>query len=175
MWLSFTFGLRMTMPPTIDRLVGLARLRGSLLDEVARTAERFIVPLQYPRLFREFLDRHSFAAFNLGDIRVYSNVQGEEDCLQDLLRDKILTRELVDAGFLPFGRPATHSYDRICFDIRAAKDQEDAPVVLMDHEAILSHNRIPTPRWIADGLIELVDIESHKAEPIAPGNRRPAS
>lgn len=165
----------MTTLASMDRLVGVARLRGALVDEVAGAADTVTTPLQYPRVFREFLVRHSFVAFDLGGVRVYSNVQGEEDGLADLLADKILTRELVNAGFLPFGRPATGSYDRVCFDVRTAQDPDDAPIVLMDHEAILSNNRIPKPKWISDGLMELVDLESRKAEPDAPPNSRPPS
>jgi hypothetical protein len=165
----------MTTLARIERLVDVARLRGALMGEVAGAADTFTTPLHYPKLFREFLDRHTFFAFNLGGVRVYSNVRGEEDGLENLLADKILTRELVNAGFLPFGRPATGSYDRICFVIRGAQDPDDAPVVLMDHEAILSNKRIPKPEWIADGLMELVDCESRTPEPDAPPNSRPPS
>ena len=136
------------------------------MDEVVDAAARFSTQLKYPRVFQEFVERHAFVAFEVGGIRVYGNVQGEEDSLEDLMEDKILTRDLVNAGFLPFGRPSTGSYDRVCFDTRAThRPMHDAPVVLMDHESILSKNRIPKPKWIADGLIDLVQRANLKTEP----------
>ena len=155
----------MTAIAQVERLVAMARCRGALIDDVAGAAQAFTTRVQYPRVFREFAERHAFVAFDPGGVRIYSNLRGEEDSLEDLLADKILTRALVNAGFLPFGRPATGSYDRICFDVRGTQHRDDAPVVLMDHEAILSNNRVPKPKRLADGLMDLVDRERQKAEP----------
>lgn len=148
----------------IDPLVVLARFSGALMDEVAGAAERVSMTLQYPMLFQAFVERHTFVAFVVGDVRVYGNVRGEEDSLDDLMADKIITSELVNAGFLPFGRPSNGCYDRICFDIRGSHEPEDAPVVRMDHEAILSDNRIPEPERLAKSLMALVDCALLRAQ-----------
>ncbi len=145
--------------PQLDRLVALAGSLGALVDAADGAGDAFRTRVHYPRVFGDFVERHAFVAFDVGGVRVYSNIQGAEDGLEELWADKILTRELVNAGFLPFGRPATGSYDRICFDVRGTQDPDDAPVVLMDHEAILSKNRMPKPKRLADGLMDLVDRE----------------
>lgn len=102
------------------------------------------------------LRSHSFGPFELGGVRVYSNIKGEEDSLNKLLGDSALTHVLVKARFLPFGRPATGSYDRVCFDVRSSNCLIDAPVVLMDHEAVLSHGRIGRPKMLAKGFWHLL-------------------
>lgn len=149
----------------VQRLVALARFRGALMDDVAGAVERFVPRVPYPSVFQEFVERHVFVAFDVGEICIYSNIQGEEDDLARLFADKLLTRELVGAGFLPFGRPTTGDYDRICFDVRDVRDPQDAPVVRMDHEAILSKGRVPRPSRLADGLMNLVDLELQNARP----------
>ena len=134
------------------------------MDDAVSATDRLSIPLPYPRLFGALLAGHSFVAFTVGGIRVYSNIRGEEDNLEELLSDTALTRALVEAGFLPFGRPATGDHDRVCFDLRGLKNPLDAPVVRMDHEAVLSHNRIPRPTMVARGIMQLI------AEPNASSN-----
>jgi len=119
--------------------------------------------MDYPKLFSELIRCHSFTAFEVGGLTICSNLQGEECSLAALLRDETLTRALCEAGFAPFGRPSTGSYDRVCFDMRGTSRALDAPVVLMDHEAILSFGSIPQPRVIADGLLQLFEPGSPEA------------
>ena len=126
------------------------------MDGVVKVADRVSVALPYPRIFRDLLESHSFGAFVLGDIRVCGNIRGEEDSLDGLLADKALTDALVNAGFLPFARPETGSYDRVCFDVRDRSQPADAPIVLMDHESILSHRRLPRPKELARGFVALL-------------------
>lgn len=155
----------MTPIAKVELLVAMARSCGALMDDVSGAAGAISPSFRYPRVFQEFTEQHAFVAFDIGRVRVYSNLQGEEDNLEALLADRILTRGLVDAGFLPFGRPVTGSYDRICFDVRGLQEPEDAPVVWVDHEAILSNDRVPKPRRLADGLMEWMDGARHKAGP----------
>jgi hypothetical protein len=158
-------------PPTqLARLLAEIDRLGALMDGVASAAERCPFDLEYPRLFSDLMREHAFVAFVVGGVRVHSNLRGEADNLEELLRDKALTRELYGAGFAPFGRPSTGNYDRICFDMRGRRHPFDAPVVVMDHESILSHNQIPKPRKLADSLVELFALEAQKAEPSAPPN-----
>ena len=153
-----------------ERLVAMARSCGALMDDVPGAAGAINLSFKYPRVFQEFTEQHAFVAFDIDVVRVYGNFQGEEDSLEALLADRILTRGLVDAGFLPFGRPVTGSYDRICFDVRGLQEPEDAPVVWVDHEAILSKNRAPKPRRLADGLMEWIDGARQKDGPSASAN-----
>jgi hypothetical protein len=148
----------------IDRFIAEMKRRAVLMDDEVSAADRLSITLPYPRLFGALLAGHSFAAFTVGGIRVYSNIRGEEDNLEELFSDTALTHALVEAGFLPFGRPATGGYDRICFDLQGLKNPLDAPVVRVDHEAALSHNRIPRPTMVARGIMPLI------AEPNASSN-----
>jgi hypothetical protein len=140
----------------LARLVAEVARRGALMDEVSSPAERLASRLPYPRLFSGLLAHHSFVGFDVGAVRIASNIKGEEENLEDLLADEALTHALVDAGFLPFGRLATGNYDRVCFDMRGGKNPLDAPIVRMNHEAILSHNRIPRPEQLASGIMHLL-------------------
>ena len=154
------FGFNMNPLAQLERLVSEVRHRGALMDDVAEEAAAILTAVPgYPGLFGVLVKRHAFVAFDVGGIRVYGNIQGEEDSLEDLLADKILTGDLVEAGFLPFGRPTTGSYDRICFDVRERQPSEEAPVVLMDHESILTYNRIPDPKRLAHTLMDLFETD----------------
>ena len=132
--------------------------RGALVDDVAGAAERITVGFVYPRLFMELVEHHSFVAFDIGGVRMHSNLRGEKENLEELWGDQILTQSLCKAGFLPFGRPSTGSYDRVCFDMRQGGRPVDAPVVGMDHEAFLSNNRIPEPSRLTAGLMQLFEL-----------------
>ncbi len=143
----------------LERLMTEIQRHGALMDDIADAAVRMEVEVTYPRLFAELVARHMFLAFNVGKVRISSNIKTEEDNLEDLFRDKVLTNALVEAGFFPFGRPVTGNYDRVCFDMRGVNQPLDASVVLMRHEAILSHNKIPKPAKLADGIIQLFTDE----------------
>ena len=137
------------------------------MDGATSASDRVLPDLPYPRLFAELVERHAFVAFDVGRVRVCGNVRGEENSLEELLADKAMTQALCGAGFLPFGRPASGAYDRVCFDMRGREHAADAPDVLMDHEAILSFNRIPKPKRLADGLMALLGAEGVMAEPVS--------
>lgn len=149
----------MSVPVQFERLLAELRQRGALIDDLASDVFSFSTMPPYPKLFRELVVCHAFISFVVRGVRVYSNVKGEEYSLEDLLADKILTQSLVSNGFMPFGRPATGSYDRICFDVRATEELDDAPVVIMEHEAILTHNTIPKPKRLGAGLMDLFNVE----------------
>jgi hypothetical protein len=138
----------------IKLLLAEIKKRDALIDEVADPTARIVVGFPYPRLFSELVEHHSFIAFDIGGVRIHSNLRGEEDNLEELLSDKILTEAACNAGFFPFGRPSG-GYDRVCFDLRNGGRPMDAPVVVLDHEAILSHNKLPKPRTLVSGLKEL--------------------
>jgi hypothetical protein len=146
------------------------------MDEFDGAAARRTGPnLPYPGLFAELLETHRFVAFDVGPVRISGNVQGEDDSLEDLLSDTILTSALTAAGFLPFGRPVTGSYDRVCFDVRGKARAYDAPVVLMPHEAVLTRGRIPKPEHWADSLFSLLVTAAGEIEPLRRANRRQPS
>jgi hypothetical protein len=135
-----------------EDLAARAKSQGALFDEVAEESERIIPPIKYPKMFQSFLEKHLFSEFDIGPITIFSNIRGEDHNLLGLLEDANLIPPLIEAGFLPFGRPSTGDYDPICFDARGLEDPIDAPVVQIDHESILSRNKIPKPNVLAKGL-----------------------
>jgi hypothetical protein len=143
----------------MERLVDGLRRRGVLLDG-AHVAAGELCDLSWvelPRLFRDLVREHRFIAFEAGEIVFHSNIRGKENDFDSLLGDKMLTTSLLKAGFSPVGRPATGSYDRVCFDMRHHRRPMDAPLVRLRHEAILSRNQMPCPIVLAPGIFDLID------------------
>jgi len=157
----------------LQALLDAINRRGALMDDFDGVAARSTRPdLPYPGLFAELLETHLFVAFDIGAVRICGNVKGEDDSLDELLSDTILTSALTAAGFLPFGRPINGSYDRVCFDARTKTKAYDAPVVLMRHEAVLTRGRIPKPEHWADGLFSFLSTAEGEIEPLRRANRR---
>ncbi len=138
-------------------LVNEARKQDALWDGIAEKSERISTAIKYPRIFQSFFDEHLFSEFDIGPVTIFSNIRTEEHNIQELLDDKDLIPPLVNAGFFPFGRSSTGSYDPVCFDVRGREDSNDAPVVQIDHESILSKNRLPKPKVLAEGLGRLLE------------------
>jgi hypothetical protein len=142
----------------VASIVERLRAQGALTDGVAGIDEKAVLPAVYPKVFSRLWDEHLFSAFAVGDVRVAGNIRGEDESLEALLSDPVLTDRLIAAGFLPFGRPSDGGYDRICFDARKKARRGDAPVVRMAHESILSFDRLPRPVLLAEGFIALCAV-----------------
>lgn len=71
--------------------------------------------------------------------------------------DKILFSVLKRNGFVQFARATDGQiYDPICFDIRSRSITNDYPIVRLDHEEILQHERIKVVARVADHFDELL-------------------
>jgi len=86
----------------LPKLLAAIKARGACGNRDA-SANRMVVPLEYPRLFSELLAEHLFAEFDLDAVWVYSNLSNEEDNFDDLLRDRALTNALIQGGSSRFG------------------------------------------------------------------------
>ena len=68
-----------------------------------------------------------------------------EDLFYELSRrinaDKSMYPLLQQHGFLQFGKQAGGGYDPVCFAM-GRRAQGDAPVIRLDHEDVLTRNRI---------------------------------
>ncbi|MBI1347016.1 hypothetical protein GC163_12080 [bacterium] len=138
-----------------DRLINVLQKSLAISNMPMDEGPRWLPPFEYPSFFQNLIREYAFQAFAIGETLVHGNLISAEDNLKGLLEDQYLTDTLVDAGFLPFGRPASGNYDRICFDARQMKRNSDAPIVRMDHESILSFDQIPEPILVASGFFEL--------------------
>jgi hypothetical protein len=84
---------------------------------------------------------------------------GVHDELVDaVFRDRGIYVPLLRAGFVQFGRPATGSYDPVCFDLNRKAEDGECPVVLLDHEAALMQGRAEVVTELADSFLSLVSI-----------------
>lgn len=140
----------------LSRLVEALRLKGVLLVDIHEARGSLHAAIQNPKLYALLLQQFHWRAFDIGGVRLYGNGVDEEDSLVDLFSDKTLTAGLLSAGFVPFGRPTSGHYDRICFDVCGRARAFDAPVVRVDHEAILSFNKMPRPKTISESLVSMI-------------------
>ena len=72
---------------------------------------------------------------------------------------RIESRRLMSthtANFSQFARPEDGSYDPICFDARRRVNNREYPIVRLDHEEILSNNRIGPPTTVSHSFYRFV-------------------
>lgn len=111
------------------------------------------LPQIMPGSFRSLIERHRFCCVTVGPVMFFANT-GRPMFLElsdRLFRDKHLSPMLLQNGYLQFGNPFECNYDPICFDMRPRRGK-DAPIVQLDHEDILIHNRISLVEEIAPSL-----------------------
>ncbi len=63
--------------------------------------------------------------------------------LKQMKRDSLLWNALRPVQLIPFAQGGFQTYDPICFDLRRASNN-DCPIVSVNHEEILCHDRIQT-------------------------------
>ena len=96
----------------------------------------------FPELYYSLVARYRFAEFEIGPIMFFANTGQDvfHELSRCIFRDPYMSPVLLNQGLLQFGQPDSANYDPVCFDTRRAK-LGDAPIVRIDHEDILSHNR----------------------------------
>jgi hypothetical protein len=116
------------------------------------------VPFRYPPLFEELCLAYSWAEAVVGEVQFAANPSGADlHALAGSVRyDPLLWDFLVPKGHLIFGRMSGGRYDPCAFDITRRKGN-DAPVVRVDHEEILSFERLGRPTPLASSFRELLD------------------
>lgn len=116
---------------------------------------------QIPTVFRSLVTRYIFPAFEFGGISFFANTPegtAHYEFRRRLFLDTQMSPKLLAASYLQFGNPYELSYDPVCFDMNRA-DVTDAPIVQIDHEAILCSSEIVVVREVALSLRGL--IEAH--------------
>jgi len=116
------------------------------------------LPFPFAPSFRSLVRRYVYPDFTVGPLWLFANtgqpLYGEMS--EAVLRDKHLSRVLVEHGYLHFARPETGDYDPICFDTGRRLKGGEHPIVRIDHEAILCDSRIGNVRVIAPSFLEFV-------------------
>jgi len=83
-----------------------------------------------------------------------SGTNDEEDLVNSVYRDKHLAAALTN-GFIQIGRPETGSYDLVCFNTSEQRAAE-CPLVVLDHEELLQHNKVRVTNTLAQSFLELI-------------------
>ena len=109
-----------------------------------------------PEAYRALTNAYAFPSFEIGSVEWFANRGdgGDDDIARAPFRDRTLSSWLHSHGFFPFARPASGSYDPVCFDLN---DQSvDTAIVRIDHEDILLSRRKKRMHRLADSLLDLV-------------------
>ena len=107
-------------------------------------AYELALPFRLPPHFRSLITRYSFCPFEWRDVLFFGNLGNGDhtDLVVASVRDPLLTRVTRSHGLLHVGRPASGSYDPVCFDMSRRSKTGDAPLVRLDHEEILIKERV---------------------------------
>jgi hypothetical protein len=116
------------------------------------------IPFRYPRLFEELCRSYSWSEVVLGDVELAENPVASDlsGWAASVAYDPILWAFLVPRGYLIFGRMSGGRYDPCAFDMNRRR-ASDAPVVRVDHEEVLSFERIGHPVQLASSFKAFLD------------------
>jgi hypothetical protein len=116
-----------------------------------------LLPQPFPTLYRNFISRFRFAEFEVGPVMFFANTG--EDVFHELSRcitaDKGMYPLLQQDGYIQFGKEAGGGYDPVCFAM-SRRARGDAPVIRLDHEDVLTRNRIRVVEEIAPSFEQFV-------------------
>jgi hypothetical protein len=120
------------------------------------------LPFPVPTTFRSLISRYTFPAFIAGPLRFHAVGLPEpgakfQEFRFAILADAIMSPFLLKQGFLPFARPASGSYDPVCFDCRNSRRKAEPAVVRVDHEEILCNDRLQVVEQLAAGFDVLLE------------------
>ena len=123
------------------------------------------IPSRLPPSYRSLILRYRFPAFVVGAVRLFANLDGlsHDDLVIASFREPVLSSVTRAKGFIQIGRPASRSFDPICFDLRYRTKTGEAGIVRLDHEEIVVHGGIRILERVAGSFLEL----------LARGTRRP--
>jgi hypothetical protein len=119
------------------------------------------LPSQFPKSFRSFVGRYIFPQFEFGTLHFLANTpEGVDEPYElrtGIFKDKFLSNSLLRNGFIQFARPKSGDYNPICFDTNSKGIASEYPIVNIDHEQILCHDKIEITEIIAPSFAELVE------------------
>jgi hypothetical protein len=152
--------------PLTDRSRAVARLRqlGTVVEFVTDAAwvpqleRRFKRGL--PPLYRSLLLRFCFASREVGEVELFGNLgwPDEHDITVAPFSDPLLSTWLIDRGYIQFGRPATGSYDPVCFDYSVEVRGSEPTIVSLNHEDVLLDRKKVRKRTVAASFAALLGV-----------------
>ena len=116
------------------------------------------LPFRLPPSYRSLVLRYRFPAFVGDTVNLYGNLDGQshDDLVVASIRDPVLSSVSRANGFIQIGRPASGSYDPICFDLRRREKSGEVGIVRLDHEEILINDSIRVVANVATSFLELL-------------------
>lgn len=101
------------------------------------------LPKRLPPSFECLLSRYSFAPFEVSGISFFGWGPLSAKLFEVASPQKgSLSELLLPAGYFQIGRPDNGSFDAVCFDLNAPKQNREYRIVLADHEEILSNLKV---------------------------------
>lgn len=119
------------------------------------------LPGRLPRSYRSFVTRYLFPPFEVGPVKLFANTwtdlpEGLE-LVEAVFYDPHLCAPLLAAGLVQFGR-AAGSYDPVCFDLNRRANSGESPVIHLDHEEALVHERVEVVAELAPSFLALAGV-----------------
>jgi hypothetical protein len=152
----------MTTDALIVAFVDALRARGDEVSARDNTVllERLELELsiRLPDSYRSLVSRFDYGSIDVGGVTLYGTTSSGvyEPVHVAAVHDRALLDIVRPAGFVPFGRPETGSYDPVCFDARQTVAHHEYPIVRLDHEQALCHSRAKITGALAGSFRELV-------------------
>jgi hypothetical protein len=117
------------------------------------------IPFRYPRLFENLCRFCRWEHATLGEVELAANPTSDDlsSFAQGVRYDSHLWEFLTPRGYLILGRMSGGRYDPCAVDTQRWKS-DDAPVVRVDHEEVLSFGRLGQPTVIADSFQKLLEM-----------------
>jgi hypothetical protein len=140
------------VPPelTIPAPTGFDRWRPAVIATGRDRLENFYrkVPGPFPALYEQLVLSYRWLDVHLGTVMLFGNPPGPnlDRLTAAILSDPVLINTLLPAGLIPFGRVSGGGYDPMCFDLNARK-RDDCPIIQVEHESVLSQDRIGK-KWL---------------------------
>jgi hypothetical protein len=117
------------------------------------------LPTRFPPLYEDLILNYRWPEVDLRLYTLLGNPPGTD--LSRLLsavlsRDGFMNPFLLRNGYIPFAKGPGGDYDPLCFDLKSRRKNRELGIVKLDHEEILSNERIRVVAKVADSFEELV-------------------
>ncbi len=148
----------MNVHKTIDQFVIRIDPSGNIISRIENTpwveTLEASLPHRFPASFHSLLTRYTFPTFNAGGLSFFANtgIHSHDELSVAIFDDRIIADATLKAGYIQFARPESGSYDPVCFDARRARSNREFPIVRLDHEEMLCHDRVHISQQVADSF-----------------------
>jgi len=116
------------------------------------------VPGPLPKLFESLLLSYRWLRVEIPEVTLLGNPPGPtlEGFQHEITRDLYLYPVLFQHKLVEFGKAPGGWYDPICFDLKRSK-AGDCPIVRIDHESVLIHEKPRLIKEVAPGFTALAE------------------